>query len=81
MPNPSDEMAWGRYLVVALDCYGCHSADFKTVNILQPEKTPGYLGGGNQLVDLRGKPIWSANITFDEEPASASGQARISRAP
>jgi mono/diheme cytochrome c family protein len=67
MPNPSDEIAWGRYLVVALDCYGCHSADFKTVNILQPEKTPGYLGGGNQLVDLRGKPIWSANITFDEE--------------
>jgi mono/diheme cytochrome c family protein len=66
-PPLSDKVAHGRYLVAALDCYGCHSADFASMNIPEPEKSVGYFGGGNQLNDLRGRPIWSANLTPDDE--------------
>jgi mono/diheme cytochrome c family protein len=66
-PPLSDPVARGRYLVVALDCYGCHSASFQNIDLLAPEKTPGYLGGGNRLLDLRGQLIWSANLTSDDE--------------
>jgi mono/diheme cytochrome c family protein len=66
-PNKSDRVAYGRYLVQGLDCYSCHSADFKTVNVLEPEKTPGYLGGGNGLLDADGAVIRSANLTADDE--------------
>jgi cytochrome c553 len=37
------------------------------MNIAEPEKSEGYFGGGNVLLDLRGRPIRSANLTFDEE--------------
>ena len=57
----------GRYLVTILDCYPCHSESFKTIDVMHPEKSLGYLGGGNPLVDLTGQPIRSANITSDEE--------------
>lgn len=66
-PPPSDRVAYGRYLVFGLDCYACHSADFKTMNVLEPEKSEGYMGGGNTLLDLRRQPIRSANLTRDEE--------------
>lgn len=56
----------GRYL-----CYECHSKDFKTNNALEPEKSAGYLGGGNLLLDAEGQPIRSANITAD--PATGLG--------
>ena len=66
-PDTADKVAYGRYLAVAKwDCYGCHSADFKTMNPLEPEKTPGFFGGGNLLLDNEGKEIFSANLTFDE---------------
>jgi mono/diheme cytochrome c family protein len=66
-PPASDAVAFGRYLVVGFDCFGCHSADFKTMNVAEPEKTPGYMGGGNKLNDLMGGIVQSANLTFDEE--------------
>lgn len=66
-PPITDKVAHGRYLVVALDCYPCHSADFKTMDVWAPEKSEGYLGGGNAVRDLRGHPIRSANLTPDEE--------------
>jgi mono/diheme cytochrome c family protein len=66
-PPLSDKVAHGRYLVFALDCYGCHSADFKTMDVWAPEKSPGYLGGGNTVLDMRGRPVHSANLTSDEE--------------
>src|SRR5688572_6011323 len=44
-PDSSDPVAFGHYLVTGrYDCYPCHSADFKTLNMEFPEKTPGYLG-------------------------------------
>jgi mono/diheme cytochrome c family protein len=66
-PPTTDKIAYGRYLVVNLDCWTCHSADFKTMNIFEPEKTPGFLGGGNSVFDLRGQVIQTANITPDNE--------------
>ncbi|HSO37941.1 MAG TPA: c-type cytochrome [Labilithrix sp.] len=66
-PPRTDRLAYGKYLTFALDCFSCHSADFKTMNILEPEKTPGYLGGGNALVDAEKNVIYSANLTADDE--------------
>lgn len=67
-PDPSDKIAFGKYLVTGrFDCYGCHSADFKTVDFQEPEKSAGYLGGGNELQDASGRKIYTANITFDRE--------------
>jgi mono/diheme cytochrome c family protein len=66
-PPVSDRVAYGRYLVYALDCYSCHASDFKSVNHTSPEKTPGYLAGGNPLRDATGHIIPSANLTPDEE--------------
>lgn len=65
-PAPSDPVAYGRYLVNSrLLCYGCHSADFKTVDDLHPERSVGYLGGGNPMPDLGGKLVHTANLTPD----------------
>lgn len=67
-PPPSDKLAHGRYVVQALaDCYACHSADFKTMNILEPEKSGGYLGGGNPLLDSAGALVPTPNLTPDVE--------------
>jgi mono/diheme cytochrome c family protein len=67
-PAKTDKVAYGRYLVTnALDCYTCHSADFKTMNVKEPEKSPGFMAGDNALVGLSQEKIYSANLTFDEE--------------
>jgi mono/diheme cytochrome c family protein len=67
-PAPRDEVAYGRYLVDSkLLCFGCHSADFATNDDLHPEKSPGYLGGGNAMPDLGGKIVHTANLTPDGE--------------
>ncbi|MFN0063277.1 MAG: c-type cytochrome [Myxococcaceae bacterium] len=80
-PSKTDKVAYGRYLAVALDCYGCHSEDFKTTNIAEPEKTPGYMAGGNTLPDLVGGTIRSANLTFDNETGLGTwSEADLARA-
>jgi hypothetical protein len=66
-PDSNEHVAFGHYLVTGrYDCYPCHSADFKTLNMEFPEKTPGFMGGGNTLITLDGKERLSANITPDE---------------
>lgn len=66
-PDTNDLVAYGRYLVVGrYDCYPCHSADFKKVDMANPEKSMGYMGGGNMLITLEGKQRFTANITPDE---------------
>lgn len=65
-PNPTDRVAYGRYLTFALDCFGCHSGDFKQVDPLQPERSAGYMGGGTMLIGADGREIASANLTPDE---------------
>lgn len=67
-PPASDPVALGKYLATdLLGCVGCHSEDFKSENHEFPEKTPGFMGGGNQLKSLDGVPIFTANITADDE--------------
>lgn len=67
-PPPADKVAFGRYLVNSrLLCFGCHSADFKTVDDLSPEKSAGYLGGGNGMPDPDGHVVYTANLTPDAE--------------
>ncbi len=67
-PDPSDKIAFGRYLAVGkVDCYGCHSADFKTVDPMTPENSVGFFGGGNPMIGLDGETVvYSANITTHE---------------
>jgi mono/diheme cytochrome c family protein len=64
-PDSNNPVAFGKYLVTGrYDCYPCHSQDFKTLNMEFPEKTEGFLGGGNTLIQLTGKEIHSANLTM-----------------
>lgn len=67
-PDTTDKVAYGRYMVHGkVECFTCHSADFKKMDIFVPENSLGYMGGGNLLIDLEGRPIYSANITMDKE--------------
>jgi mono/diheme cytochrome c family protein len=67
-PPQADKAAYGRYLVNSrLLCYGCHSADFATNDDLVPEKSKGYLAGGNAMPDIGGKLVRTANLTPDPE--------------
>ncbi|MFN8309634.1 MAG: cytochrome c [Chitinophagales bacterium] len=66
-PDSNDAAAFGRYLVCArYDCFPCHSADFKSMDMQTPEHSGGYLGGGNAMVTAAGNLIYTANITCDE---------------
>jgi mono/diheme cytochrome c family protein len=65
-PPKSDRVAFGRYLVTALDCYGCHSADFLSNDGITPEKSKGFMGGGNTVTGADGVEIHTANLTADD---------------
>ena len=72
-PDAKDPVALGRYLADGLlDCYSCHSADFKTNNYFEPSKSPGYYGGGNMLLDASARQVYSANVTPDKETGIGS---------
>ncbi|MBK6929700.1 MAG: cytochrome c [Saprospirales bacterium] len=68
IPDTANQVAFGRYVADALcACYGCHSADFKTMDIQTPENSAGFYGGGNPVLDKEGRTVPSANITIDKE--------------
>ncbi len=67
-PAPADAITYGRYLVMGpYKCYGCHFKDFKTNNAMEPEKSAGYLGGGNMMANAQSVPVVSRNITSDPD--------------
>jgi mono/diheme cytochrome c family protein len=67
-PDATDKVAYGRYIALAkVDCFSCHSESFTTMNVMKPEKTPGFFGGGNMLLDKEGNRNPSANLTMDTE--------------
>ena len=67
-PDPADHVAYGRYLVQAKAmCFPCHSADFAKIDDMVPERSAGYLGGGNAMPDESGRIVKTANITPDRE--------------
>jgi len=64
-PDTTNLVAYGKYLVTGrYDCYPCHSKDFKTCNMEFPEKSEGFMAGGNTLITQEGKVRLSANITL-----------------
>lgn len=68
IPDSSDKVKFGEYIANGLvNCYSCHSKDFKTVNDLEPSKSEGFYGGGNPLLNEEGQVVVSANITLDEQ--------------
>jgi mono/diheme cytochrome c family protein len=67
-PDTNNVKDYGRYLVLGrYECWSCHSADFKTLNFMDPEKTEGFCQGGNLMYNLEGKKILTANITQDKK--------------
>jgi len=67
-PDTSNKVEWGKYLVLAqIECFTCHSKDFKTMNLEIPEQSEGFMGGGNTLVSMNGDKVTTLNITPDEE--------------
>ncbi|MCF8245860.1 MAG: cytochrome c [Saprospiraceae bacterium] len=67
-PPITDKVAYGKYLSTAkVDCYGCHSTSFETMNMMEPDKTPGYFSGGNPMPDLDGNIVFTRNLTPDKE--------------
>jgi cytochrome c2 len=72
MPDTSNAVELGKYLVQNLDCYTCHSADFKTNDYLEPELSVGYCGGGNKPLNREGEVVLSKNITPDVETGIGS---------
>jgi mono/diheme cytochrome c family protein len=67
-PDPNDKVALVKYQVVAVgDCFVCHSLSFPTLDSHNPEKSAGYMGGGNELIDGGGRVVRGANLTMDRE--------------
>jgi mono/diheme cytochrome c family protein len=67
-PPPGETLAYGRYLVNSrLLCFSCHSRDFATNDELHPERSPGYLGGGNAMPEPGGTTVTTSNLTPDVE--------------
>lgn len=65
--DTTDMIALGRYISTAkFDCYQCHSQNFKTVDPVNPEKTPGFFTGGNRLFRKNGDLVLSSNLTMDD---------------
>ncbi|MFL1011950.1 cytochrome c [Flavisericum labens] len=67
LPNPTNEVELGKYLAHNLDCFSCHSADFKTNNYLDPTLSKGYFAGGNKPLDEHGRVMLTQNLTSDKE--------------
>lgn len=67
LPDTNNLIELGEYLAHNLDCFSCHSADFKTNDFLNPEKSTGYFGGGNKPLNFEGKIVLTANLTPDPE--------------
>lgn len=80
-PDTTDEVATGKYIANdLLECFSCHSKDFKTNDAVNPEKSPGYYGGGNPMYDLDGNVIYSANITMSENGIAHYSKAEFIQA-
>lgn len=67
IPDSTNTVALGKYLAHSLDCFSCHSADYKTNDFLKPELSVGYFGGGNKPLDMEGRVMYTLNLTPDKE--------------
>lgn len=67
MPDTNNTVTLGKYLAHNLECFSCHSSDFKTNNFIQPELSEGYFAGGNKPLDRQGRVMLTPNLTPDME--------------
>lgn len=67
MPDSSDKVAFGKYMAINLDCWTCHSGDFTKMDVMVPENSYHFFGGGNKPLNLEGDPILTSNLTPDNE--------------
>ena len=65
MPDSTNKVELGKYLAFNLDCFSCHSADFKTNDYTNPDKSVGFFGGGNKTLNTKGQVIATSNLTPD----------------
>ena len=72
MPDENDTLALGKYLANNLECFSCHSSNFKTNDFMNPEKSVGYFGGGNETLSLDGDVMLTQNLTPDMETGIGS---------
>jgi mono/diheme cytochrome c family protein len=63
VPPKAPNVEYGRYMVQAMDCVGCHTDGFSSTKLTDQ----GAFAGGFELTDPTGAPIWTKNITFDEQ--------------
>jgi hypothetical protein len=67
-PDTTNVVKWGEYVALhRVECYPCHSKDFASVDFINPEKSKGFFGGGNEFKMPDGGKMYSRNITMDEE--------------
>jgi hypothetical protein len=67
-PDTTNAVKWGEYVsLYRVECYTCHSADFTTDDFINPEKSKGFFGGGNEFKMPDGTTIKTLNLTMDEE--------------
>ncbi|WP_353719853.1 c-type cytochrome [Dyadobacter sp. 676] len=59
----NDPVLLGKYLVDNLACFHCHSKSFTSLDVQTPERSKGFMGGGNKLRDAAGKKIRTPNLT------------------
>jgi mono/diheme cytochrome c family protein len=61
-----DKIGYGKYMVDNLSCFHCHSAGITKINVMEPEKSKRYMGGGFKMKTPGGEKILTPNLTFDE---------------
>lgn len=62
-PAKAVSVEYGAYMTQVMDCVGCHTDGFAA----DKEHDPNAFAGGFELKDPTGAPIFTKNITFDEE--------------
>jgi mono/diheme cytochrome c family protein len=62
-PPKAPTPEYGRYMAQVLDCVGCHTEGFGSDKLHDPKA----FAGGFELTDPTGTPIWTRNITPDDE--------------
>lgn len=73
LPDTTNKLELGKYIALyQLECYSCHSADFKKMDVAVPENSFGFFGGGNVMLNKEGAQIITMNITPDNETGIGS---------
>lgn len=63
VPPKGPTVEYGKYMVQAMDCVGCHTEGFDSDKTAHQRA----FAGGFEFTDPTGIPIYSKNITMDEE--------------